>query len=242
MSLSDYVVTEAGFGSELGAEKFINIKCRRGNLPVACIVVVVNNSHIDMDNIKLHIKHIEQYGIPYTITLNINKNYESNDSVVTKTYELEKYCESRSIPFSRCTSYSDGKKGANDLAKTIKKISNPIKPVYLYEYHNKLENKIKFITAKAYNCKNVIIPDELLEKLENYDKTTISNSSICISKSPKTLSGTDDIDSIAISDIEYKGGSKLFIVHTDSIIDMPGLSKHPNLFKIKIDSKGKIEL
>lgn len=261
LSLGDYVVTEAGFGSDLGAEKFFDIKCRLGNLKPDCVLIVVTikalkyNASIDKDeimdcnvdavrrglpNLKVHIENMLKFNSNVMVVLN---KYETDydDEVMA----VQNYCQDFGVCFSVCTSYRDGSNGAIDVAnKAIELLQNNNNFKYLYSDNLSIKDKINKIAFEIYRAKDVEYSDEALNRISNLEKKHLGYLPICVAKTQYSLSddakkvGADYEHVIHVMDIQLYSGAGFIVVYLGNIITMPGLSKKPNYLKIDyVDNK-----
>ena len=264
LSTADYVVTEAGFGSDLGAEKFLDIKCQIGNLKPNCIVINatirslkynggVSKEDISKENIEalksgiVNLKrHIENMS-KYTKNIIVCLNKFNSDTKEEINYVLD-YVKSLNCKIDTCESYLKGSKGALDLAKDIVDIcDNPIDYKPLYNFSDRIINKINTISKEIYRAKNVIISDEIKEKINYLENNNLGNLPICIAKTqysftdnPKVLGAPDNFD-MTVTDIKISNGAGFIVVLMGNIMTMPGLGKNSAYLKMKIDKDYKIE-
>lgn len=233
MSYADYVVTEAGFGSDLGAEKFLNIKCRQAKISPSMIVLVVTVralKHSGIDNLQAHIDHLKNYNIPFCVAIN-----QFNDDKNEDIKEIEDYCKKQNIDCICVRPYQDGGIGTLDLATyIIEKINQDIPPFnFLYPLNMNVTDKMQKIASSVYHAKNVIYSDKALDKLAEIEKLGIGHYSICVSKTPFSIS--DDKEKlgypkdymISVKDIIIQTGSRMLIFLLNDVITMPGLPKNP---------------
>ena len=259
LSLSDYTITEAGFGADLGAEKFLNIKCRQGNLHPDVVVLVATIRALKyhgyaedytVENIpalkegfahlKQHVENLQLFNIPIVIA--INKFPTDTNSEIQMLID---FCNSINIPVELCTIFENGGRGGVELVKTvIKEIENkPSKYAPLYPLDISLKEKIATIVHKIYRAKNIIYTPEAEIEIQ---KLTHLHLPICISKTPSSFSDNaklrgcpKDFD-FTIQSVRVAMGAKYIIVMAGNIIDMPGLSKSPAMLRIDIDDEGII--
>ena len=261
MSLADYVVTEAGFGADLGAEKFLDIKCRKANLNPNCIVLVatikalkynggVSKENVLAENISAlkeglpnlgrHIENLKKYGVPVVVCLN---KYDTD--TVGEIDEVYKYCSDLGVEFSISTAYLDGGKGAIDLAKKVitccKKKS---KFKLLYKDNLSLSEKIENICSEIYRASDVKYSEIAVEKLKKLELDGKGSYPICIAKTQYSFS--DDASklcapvnySVLVRDVCLYNGAEFVTVLLGNIMTMPGLPVVPNYEKIDfVDDK-----
>ena len=260
MQYSDYVITEAGFGADLGAEKFLDIKCRKANIKPDCVVLVAtlkalklhggvkNINDLTKENIKaieigfnnlLHHYYTiyEQFKIPVVVAL--------NKFVTDLPIEIEafkKLCDINYVVWCLSESWELGGNGAIELAKIVKKIIHNKKYSslnfsYLYDINDTINNKIDNICFKAYNVNEIIYDENIQNKIETIKKLGYANLPICIAKTPLALNdGSVNKNQIHIKDISIAAGAGFLIVKTGNIMTMPGLPEHPLAEKIKFEN------
>ena len=261
MTLGDYVVTEAGFGADLGAEKFLDIKCRKAAINPDCIVLVatvkalkynggVSKDEISIENIDAlreglpnlgrHIENLKKYGVPVIVCLN---------KYITDTdLELEvvsEYCKELGAKFSISTAYVDGGAGAIDLAvKVMVSCEEESNFKLLYDDNLSLKEKIEKVCFEIYRAGNVNYSDLAIKKLEQLEKDGKSSFPICIAKTQysfsddaKKLGAPVDFE-VLVRDICLYNGAEFVTVLLGNIMTMPGLPIVPNYEKINfVDDK-----
>ena len=263
LSLADYVVTEAGFGADLGAEKFFDIKCRVGNLKPDVVVLVatiralkhnagISKDDIDNENLRVlengisnlnaHIENLKKFNVNIVVCLNkFNTDFESEINFV------KEFCERKNILFSVNSAYSDGGVGAIDLAnKVLLASNNKCNFKYLYDNNLSVNEKVDIICKKIYHANKVLYSDLALEKMDRLNKDH-SFLPICVSKTQYSLSDDEkklgnpvDYD-IYVRDIELYNGAGFITVILGKILRMPGLPASPNYEKIKLNSNREVE-
>ena len=263
LKLADYVITEAGFGADLGAEKFLDIKCQLANLKPNVIVInstirsIKYNAGItkekigleDLDalekgicNLDAHIKNMQKY----TKNILVCLNRFTTDTDLEIAY-VKKHCQELGCKFQVSTSYVNGGKGAIEVAKEIVNLCNnqvDFKP--LYSFDETIINKINIIAKEIYHAGNVIISKEAKEKIELFTKNDFSNLPVCIAKNqysltdnPKILGSPKDF-TMTVQDVRLASGAGFIIVLMGNITTMPGLAKEPAYLKMKISKNYKI--
>ena len=266
LKLSDYVVTEAGFGADLGAEKFMDIKCRKSNLKPSCIVIVATIRALKMHggvekedlkkenlealkkgfvNLERHINNIKKFGVEAIVAINHFVMDTKNEIKI-----LEDYCKSIGIQVSKCTHWSDGGIGTKDLAEKVVKISessNPKNFKFLYDDEDKLWDKIEKIAKEIYKANKIIADDSIKEQLKIFEKNGYGKLPVCIAKTqysfsidPK-LKGAPSDHEIPIREVRLSSGAEFIVVVCGSIMTMPGLPRVPAADSIKLDENGEIE-
>ena len=262
LKLADYVVTEAGFGSDLGAEKFLDIKCRLNDIKPSAIVLVATikalkyNAGVSKEdllnenvkavqdglcNLKAHIDNLKKFNVNIVVALNkYNTDFESEIDVI------KKYCESINIPFSISTAYTDGGSGAVNLAETVIKNCGNSDIKYIYNLDDSIKEKIEKLSKEIYHASNVIYSDDALKEISNLEKLGFDKLPVCIAKTQYSIS--DDKDKlgyptdydITVRKIKLYNGAGFITVLLGDILTMPGLPKEPNYEKIDIDENSKI--
>jgi len=232
MSLSDYVVTEAGFGSDLGAEKFLNIKCPISGIQPSFIVLVVTVralKHSGMENLLAHFDHLKQYNVPFCVAI----NQFSNDTK-KEIEELKYYCDSFGVSAIVTNSFVDGGSGSVSLAEYISNHLDSSSYHPLYTLDMNVTDKIERIAKKVYSASFVVYSESAKKKLKEIESLGVTHFPICMAKTPFSIS--DDKEklgypkdySISVRDIIIQTGSQMIIVLLNNIITMPGLPKKPN--------------
>lgn len=263
LKISDYVITEAGFGADLGAEKFLDIKCREASLHPDAVVMVatikalkyhggVALDHIKEENIEAlkkglcnlekHLETINTFNLPCVVAINKFITDTDNEIEVLKAWAKEK-----NISISLCEVYEKGGKGGIDLAKAIIEKTNDVRDYKpLYNLNDTIEDKILKICQKAYGAKDVEYSDVAKQKLEELKNTEAKNYYICMAKTPNSLTdnakiiGRPEGFTIHIKDIRISTGSKFIICLTGAIMTMPGLSKEPMALKIDMNDEFEV--
>ena len=264
MKLGDYVVTEAGFGSDLGAEKFLDIKCRKANLKpdaVVCVATIkaikyhggalkedVQKENMEalkkgMHNLFVHIENMKNvYGMPTIVALN---------RYTTDTEEeiefVKKEIESKGFEFSLVEGWAKGGDGAIDIAQKLTKlVEEPSELHYSYELNENIKTKIQNVAQKVYRAKDVDFSDEALENIKIIEELGYKDLPVCIAKTQYSLSDDDknllceNEYNIHVRDAILKTGAGFIVVLAGKIMTMPGLPRVPAAEKIDIDENGEI--
>ena len=264
LKIGDYVVTEAGFGSDLGAEKFLDIKCRKFGLnpdAVVCVATIkaikyhggapkedvlkpnLETIKIGMHNLYVHIENMKKvYGM--NVIVAINKYLTDTDEEINYVKdELEKSGYESSV----VEGWAKGGEGAIDIAKKLEKLVNiPSELKYSYELNENIKTKILNVATKIYRAKGVNYTKEALENIEKIENLGYGKLPICIAKTQYSLSDDqtnlicDNDYEITIRDVILKSGSGFIVVLAGKIMTMPGLPKVPAAENIDIDKNGKI--
>lgn len=246
LRLGDYVITEAGFGSDLGAEKFLDIKCRKADLAPDCAVLVVTIKAMKLHgngdvktgfaNVKKHYDNLHnEFGL--NVIVNLNRFGNDTEEEVALYRQL---CAENKMPCAISTGFVDGGQGCIELAeKVVQEAEKKCQAQYLYDLSDPIEEKINKIARKCYGADGAVFPLSVLKKLESL-APEYTNYPVCIAKTqysfsddPKLLNVPTDFK-INVRDIEVKSGSGFIIVYLGDIITMPGLPKVPNAEAIKL--------
>ena len=266
LKLSKYVVTEAGFGADLGAEKFLNIKCRKANIKPSCVVIVATVRALKMhggvekeslkteniialkkglSNLDRHINNIKKFGIEPIVAI--------NHFVLDTKKEIQtiiNFCKNLNIEVSNCKHWAEGGSGIVDLAKKVVRVCNNSKKQnfkLLYKDNKSLWEKIETIAKEIYRANKITANDEIKQKLKIFENNGFKNFPVCIAKTqysfsidPK-LKGAPSNHEIPIRDVRLSSGAEFIVVICGSIMTMPGLPKIPAADKIKLNKKGQVE-
>jgi len=257
LKLADYFVTEAGFGSELGAEKFFNIVCRIGKLKPDAAVIVVSikalkrNGYgndfeairVGLSNLEKHLENISFFGVP--VMVGINHFEEDKDEEIEI---VENYCKSKNIPVAVIDVWEQGGEGGIELAgKLINLIHNErSKFHFLYDTNISIEEKIDTIAKKIYGAERVVYSVEAEKDIELCKEQGLDKLPICIAKTQYSLSddsgflGRPRGFKITVRKIKFSAGAGFLVPMTGKITTMPGLPSKPSSEKIDIDSNGNI--
>lgn len=264
MKLGDYVVTEAGFGADLGAEKFIDIKCRTAGFHPDTIVVVATIRALKMhggvakadlgkenleaietglSNLIRHVSNVRRIYVPYVVA--INKFATDTDKEVEF---LKKLCSNRNISAVVCDSWAEGGKGAENLAKEVVRLCDEDSSDFTYWYRTEdsIEKKIKTVVEDVYHGSDVNILLPAKKQIEKLEKLGFSNLPICIAKTQYSFSDNPMLlndptgFTVTIKNVKVCAGAGFIVVLTGDIMTMPGLPKHPAAENIDVDKDGKI--
>ncbi len=246
LNLFDYVVTEAGFGSDLGAEKFLDIKCRKANIKPSAIVLVTTIKALEynggLDNLEAHIENLQKFGTNLIVVLN---KYDTDTE--EQVEKVEAFCNEKQVPFSITTSYKDGGEGSIDLAnKVLTLIKEEKETQFLYDLEESLEEKLAHLAKEIYHARDIHYEEKAKEKIKNL-KSSMKKYPICVAKTPASLSddakklGYPKDFTITVRDIDVLNGSEMIVVYLNNILTMPGLPKCANYEKIKLDEEERIE-
>ena len=263
LQLADYTVTEAGFGADLGAEKFLDIKCRMAGLHPNAVVIVatiralkqhggvafedLKEENIDAmlegcQNLAKHIDTIQQFGVPYVVAIN-----EFMTDTEGEVNALKDWCQKNGHPMSLSTVWADGGKGALDLAKQVVELCdkpNNYKP--LYDVEMSIEDKAAAIATKVYGADGVDFTDEAKAQIEVYKKYGWDKLPICMAKTQMSLTDNGKIMGrptgfrITVRELRPSLGAGFVVALTGKVLTMPGLPKHPSALDMDIDENGII--
>ncbi|EKV56820.1 formate--tetrahydrofolate ligase [Brachyspira hampsonii] len=262
LKLSDYTITEAGFAADLGAEKFLDIKCRAAGLKPNCIVLVatiralkhhggasdINKEDLDalnkgFENLDKHIENMHKYNIPVVVA--VNKFVSDTDKEIEC---ITKHCESIGVDISLCEVWAKGGEGAIDLShKVLKAASKESNYKPLYELDKSIKEKIETICKEIYSAGDVKFSNKALKMMNRIEDMGFGNLPICISKTQKSISDNPALlnapkgYTLNIDEIKLASGAGFIIAMAGGIIDMPGLPKIPAACNIDIDENGKIK-
>ena len=265
LKLSDYVVTEAGFGADLGAEKFLNIKCRKAGLTPSCVVIVATIRALKMHggvekedlkkedisalerglvNLERHITNIKKFGLEPIVAIN---HFALDTKKEVKT--VLNFCKKKKVEVSECKHWAKGGNGTKDLAKKVVKVckNNKNKFNFLYNNNLKLWDKIELIAKQIYKANKITADDKVKEQLKVFEDNGHGNLPVCIAKTqfsfstdPK-LKGAPSNHEIPIREVRLSSGAEFVVVICGSIMTMPGLPRKPAADTIKLNQKGQIE-
>ncbi len=265
LKLADYTVTEAGFGADLGAEKFLDIKCRKAGIRPDAVVIVatikaikyhggiekdkIQEENIEglekgMDNLYRHISNIkDKFGLNVIVAIN-----RFNSDTEEEINYLRKKLEEKGVELSLVEGWAKGGEGAIDIAQKLVNLTEKEEHFqYTYELNEGIKEKIEKVATKIYGAKGVIFEEKAEKEIERIEKLGYANLPVCIAKTqysfsddPKNLECKDDYN-ITIRDIELKTGAGFIVALAGKIMTMPGLPKIPAAENIDIDEDGNVE-
>jgi len=265
LKLSDYVITEAGFGADLGAEKFLDIKCRKSGLKPSCVVIVATIRALKMHggiakdqlkaenveslkkglvNIERHINNIRKFGLPVSVA--VNHFITDTDQEVKALID---YCKTLNVKATLCTHWSNGGEGtkelANDVVELCEKGGNKFK--FLYENSAPLFKKIETIAKEIYHASEVVADTKVREQLKNFQENGYGELPICVAKTQfsfstdPSLKGAPSGHVLPIREVRLSSGAEFIVVVCGAIMTMPGLPRVPAADSIRINDKGDTE-
>ena len=254
LKLTDYVVTEAGFAADLGAEKFIDIKCRLGGLKPDCAVIVATVRALEhhgkgdlkagLENLDKHIDNIKnKYKLPLVVA--INKFVTDTDEQIAM---IEKFCNERGAEVSLCEVWAKGGEGGIDLAEKVLRAidGNKTEFDYFYDENLTIKEKIEKICKEIYGADGVIFAPATKKVFDVIEAEGLNKLPVCMSKTQKSISdnpallGKPTGFKVTINDLRLAVGAGFIIAMAGDIIDMPGLPKKPSAEVIDIDENGVI--
>ena len=265
LKLSDYVITEAGFGADLGAEKFIDIKCRKSGLKPDCVVIVATIRALKMHggvkkdelkkenldalkkglaNLERHINNTRKFGIPVAVAV----NHFASDSNKEVNFLID-FCKNFGVDISLCTHWSDGGNGTKDLASTVVKICNKSKNTFKYLYEDKLPlfKKIEKIGQEIYHASEVVADTKVRNQLKDFEKKGYGKLPICVAKTQysfstdPSLKGAPTGHVLPVREVRLSSGAEFIVVICGEIMTMPGLPERPAAENIKVNKDGEVE-
>lgn len=265
MSLADYVVTEAGFGADLGAEKFFNIKCRQSGLKPDAVVVVATLRALKMHggvpkaelgvenvaavkvglcNLMAHVENVQKFGVPVVVAINhFTSDTEAEADVVKAA------CEERRVTACACRHWAEGGKGATNLAQEVIKVCESGKADFkpLYPDAMPLVDKIRTVAREIYRAKDVDFAPMAMQKLNQYEADGFGSFPVCMAKTQYSLSadpnlrGVPEGHIVPVRDVRLSSGAGFVVALCGEIMTMPGLPRDPAAHRIYVDEKGLIE-
>ena len=262
LKLSDYAITEAGFAADLGAEKFLDIKCRMGNIEPSCVVIVATVRALKhhggakdlsvesveavtkgLENLDKHIENMHKFGLPTVVAINRFVTDSDKELEIIRTH-----CEKLNSPVALCDVWANGGEGGKELANAvlaqIETKKSPYKPLYPLEMA--IDEKIKTICTEIYGADNVEFTPSVKKMMIKLNDMGYSNLPICMSKTQKSISdnpaliGRPKNFTVKIEELKLAAGAGFIIAMAGGIIDMPGLPKIPSAEIIDIDENGVI--
>lgn len=263
LATGDYVVTEAGFAADLGAEKFFDIKCRMHGLKPNAAVIVATCRAIKMhggvlkadlgkenleaikagfENVKAHINNMKKFGLPCVVA--VNKFITDTDAEVALVQQLAKECGSEAI---LCEGWGKGGDGAKELAAKVAELcEKPSTFKNIYELDKSFKEKIETLAKEIYGASSVEFDPKALKKLFEYEKAGYGNLPVCMAKTQNSIShdksklGAPSGYAFPVRDVQLYSGAGFVVAFAGDIVDMPGLPKVPAAENIDVDDNGII--
>lgn len=264
LKMSDYAVVEAGFGSDLGGEKFVDLIARQGELPISGAVIVATtralkfhggakekeldkatDTHLKagLENLGRHIDNMRKTNIPTVVALNLFANDKAKDIRTVKGY-----CDYQGVPFATCNGYAQGGDGSVELAQILEGVVSKKDSAYIpvYDLTDQMEEKIIKVARQVYGASDVIFTSQAERDLNRIKKLKFDNFPICIAKTNMSLSDNPELYGapknfkITISRIVIFSGAGYVVPIAGDINLMPGLPKAPNALSIDLDDNGFI--
>ncbi|CAN5270208.1 formate--tetrahydrofolate ligase [soil metagenome] len=265
LKLADYVVTEAGFGADLGAEKFFDIKCRKANLNPAVAVIVATVRALKMHggaakddlkkedvetlkkglaNLGRHIENMKKFGVPIAVA--VNHFSADTDAEVNA---IREYCQSHGVEAFKCTHWADGGKGTEALAKHVSALADKgtsqFRPIYADE--GPLWDKIKTIAREIYRADDIVADKSVRDQLRGFEAQGAGKFPICMAKTQYSFSTDPNLKGapinhvVPIREVRLSAGAEFVVVICGDVMTMPGLPKVPSAEVIGLDAKSQIE-
>lgn len=257
LKLAPITITEAGFGADLGAEKFLDIKCREGDFHPDCVVMVATiralkmhggmayedlaNENVEalkngVGNLQRHLENIKKFGVPVVVAIN-HFAQDSKDEVAF----LEKWCEENGYPYSFADVFAEGGDGAIDLAKKVESVLETTPSNYhpLYALKAPLKEKISKICGEIYHAGTIVYEEKAEKQLAMYESMGFGDAYICMAKTPSSFSddakllGAPEGFTMTIREVNLAAGANFVIPLTGKILTMPGLPKIPAAVKME---------
>ncbi|WP_299324581.1 formate--tetrahydrofolate ligase [uncultured Gemella sp.] len=261
LKFADYVITEAGFGADLGAEKFLNIKCRKAGLkPKAAVVVATVKAlklHGDIEekdlkeenlealakgvqNLEKHIENLRKFNLPIVVALNVFVTDTEKELVF-----LENWAKEQGVEFSRTEVWEKGGLGGVDLAeKVVKAVEGSNKELQLlYKDEASITEKIETVCREIYGADGVNFSDEVKAEIERIERLGFKHLPVCMAKTPASLTDNAKIKgrptgfNITINDVKLRSGAGFVVAYANKVLTMPGLPKVPSALNIDIDEE-----
>ncbi len=265
LKLADYCITEAGFGADLGAEKFLDIKCRYASLKPECIVVVATIRALKYNggvaradlqdenvealkkgivNLKTHIENMRKYNVPVVVA--INKFHTDTDAEIAY---IKEFCEEMQVPVSLAEVFAKGGEGGMDLAEKVCAVIDEGKADFapLYDEKLSIKEKLNTIAKEIYRADGVIFTAAAEKAIKDIESLGQDKLPVCVAKTQYSLSddptklGKPENFVMTVREVKLSAGAGFIVCLTGDIMTMPGLPKVPAAYKIDVDSDGKID-
>ena len=265
LKLADYCITEAGFGADLGAEKFLDIKCRYAGLKPECIVVVATIRALKYNggvaradlqeenvealkkgivNLKTHIENMRKYNVPVVVA--INKFHTDTDAEIAY---IKEFCEEMKVPVSLAEVFAKGGEGGMDLAEKVCAVIDEGKADFapLYDEKLSIKEKLNTIAKEIYRADGVIFTAAAEKAIKDIEALGQDKLPVCVAKTQYSLSddptklGKPENFTMTVREVKLSAGAGFIVALTGDIMTMPGLPKVPAAYKIDVDADGKID-
>ena len=266
LKLSDYVVTEAGFGADLGAEKFLNIKCRKANIKPSCVVLVAtiralkmhggeNKENLKKENIEAlkkglpnlerHIQNVKKFGLEVIVAIN---HFITDTDKEVKV--IEEFCAKLNVNVNLCMHWAKGSEGIKDLAKNVVEHCKKAKKddfKFLYTADTSLWIKIEKIAKEIYGASEVVADTKVRDQLKKMEEDGFGKFPVCIAKTQYSFSSDPSLKGapmghvLPIREVKLSSGAEFIVVLCGAIMRMPGLPRVPAANSIKLNDKGDVE-
>ena len=265
LKLGDYVVTEAGFGADLGAEKFFDIKCRKANLKPAVAVVVstiralkmhggVSKDNLSIENVQAvkaglsnlekHISNLKQFNVPVTVAVN-----SFSTDTEAEFIEIKEFCKKINVEAFLCTHWANGSTGTKELAQKVVQLSENTENNFktLYEDSLSLWEKTNMIAQNIYGAQEIVASKEVQLQYKNFQESGYGHFPICMAKTQYSFSTDPNLKGaptghiVEIKELRLSAGAEFIVAVAGEIITMPGLPKIPSANSIRLNSQNQIE-
>ena len=265
LKLGDYVVTEAGFGADLGAEKFFDIKCRKANLKPAVAVVVstiralkmhggVSKDNLSIENVlavksglsnlEKHISNLKQFNVPVTVAVN-----SFSTDTEAEFIEIKEFCKKINVEAFLCTHWANGSTGTKELAQKVVQLSENTENNFktLYEDSLSLWEKTNMIAQNIYGAQEIVASKEVQLQYKNFQESGYGHFPICMAKTQYSFSTDPNLKGaptghiVEIKELRLSAGAEFIVAVAGEIMTMPGLPKIPSANSIRLNSQNQIE-
>jgi formate--tetrahydrofolate ligase len=265
LKLADYVVTEAGFGADLGAEKFFDIKCRKAGLTPAAVTIVATVRALKMHggvpreelgkenlaaldkgfaNLARHLENVAKFGVPAVVAIN-----RFNSDTAAEHELIAKKCKELGAESFLCTHWADGGKGTEALAQHVVKLieTKPSKYKPLYPDDMPLWDKVRTIAQSLYGAKDIAADQSVRNQFKDLQNNGFGHYPVCMAKTQYSFStdaalkGAPKDHMVSIREVRISAGAEFLVVICGEVMTMPGLPKEPSAHKIKLNAQGQVE-
>ena len=265
LKLADYVVTEAGFGADLGAEKFLDIKCRKSGLKPSCVVIVatiralkmhgglskdeLKNENVDalkkgLVNLERHVENVKKFGLPVAVA--VNHFIADTENEVNALLDS---CKKMGVEAKLCTHWANGGEGTKELASHVVELidKNEANFKFLYEDKTPLFKKVETVAKEIYRASEVTADTKIRDQLKSFEEQGYGNLPICVAKTQYSFSTDPNLKGapsghvLPIREVRLSSGAEFIVVICGAIMTMPGLPRVPAADAIKLNDKGQIE-